>query len=94
MACFIANPLLVEVVASIVHPSHPHRRVLLRRLFFEWINLQALIARVAREVEEQSGVDLEQLINPGKVHSTAGALEWRYVPKKPTNDQTTCCNQP
>lgn len=28
---------------------------------------QALIARVAREVEAESGVDLEQLINPSKV---------------------------
>lgn len=32
--------------------------------------LQALIARVAREVEAESGVDLEQLINPSKVHTT------------------------
>lgn len=28
---------------------------------------QALIARVAKEVEDESGVDLEQLINPSKV---------------------------
>lgn len=29
---------------------------------------QALIQRVAEEVEAESGVELEQLINPAKVH--------------------------
>lgn len=39
--------------------------------------VQALIARVAREVEEISGVDLEQLINPAKVSSCL--LQMKFV---------------
>lgn len=40
---------------------------------------QALIQRVTEEVEAESGVELDQLINPAKVHT---AVFQRIVAKK------------